>query len=138
MFLYVVLSAILGIIGGILLSVLVRRDKSVEYTTLDKVGVITNIVLAASYLGFAPFYMFLGMITTPYRDGFWGIVGVIICAVSGSAALAAGVGVGASVALRRRGKKVLSFVIQFAGVLAIALTFIIYMLFVGTLIAQLN
>ena len=138
MFLYVVIMAILGLAGGILPSVLVKRNRRVEYTTLDKIGVVTNIILAAAYTCFAPFYMFIGMITTPHRDGFWGLVGIVICAISGSAACVAGASVGGSVALRRRGYKVVSFIAQFAGVVAIILTFGLYAAFVGTLISPLN
>jgi hypothetical protein len=55
-----------------------------------------------------------------------------------SAALFAGLGIGLSVALRKRGMKVLSFIIQFSGVLAIVNTFLFYFTFVGTLISPLN
>ena len=138
MFLYVVSLAILGVVGGVLLSVLVKRNKSVEYKTIDKVGVITNFVLAAVYTLIAPFYMFIGMISTPHYDGFLGFIGLVVCLISGSAALAAGVSIGGSVALRRRGNRVLSFIVQFAGILSIALTFVFYVIFAGNLISPLN
>ena len=138
MFLYVVLLAIFGVVGGVLLSVLVKRNKSVEYKTIDKVGVITNFVLAAVYMLIAPFYMFIGMISTPHYDGFLGFIGLVVCLISGSAALTAGVSIGGSVALRRRGNRVLSFIVQFAGILSIALTFVFYVIFAGNLISPLN
>lgn len=109
MFLYVILSAICGVIGGILLSVCTKKKENVVYGALDNAGVVTNIVLTIIYAISAPFYMFIGMIAEPYRDGFWGVVGVIIAIIMGSTPLIAGVGIGASVALRRRGKKLLAF-----------------------------
>lgn len=138
MFLYVVLAALVGVAGGILLSVLIKRKEGVVYGAIDKVGLITNIVLATAYTVFAPFYMFLGMICEPHKEGFLWLVGLIISLICGSAALVAGVGIGGSVALRRRGKRILSFLVQFAGVAAIALTFVLYAIFVGNLLSPLN
>ena len=138
MFLYVVLAALCGVVGGILLTVLTKKKEGVSYGTLDKAGRITNIVLSAFYLGFAPFYMFLGMICEPHKTGFLWFVGLIIALICASAALFAGLGIGFSVFLRKNGKSVASFIVQFSGVLAIGLTFALYAIFVGNLLSPLN
>ena len=82
--------------------------------------------------------LFLGMISVPEREGFLGIIGWIIAIIIASASLFCGLGLGASVAFRKKGKSKLSFAIQFAGVVAIALSFVLYALFVGVLICPLN
>ena len=138
MFLYVIFAALGGVVGGILLGVLTKKKEGVSYGKLDNVGMITNIVLTAVYAFFAPYYMFLGMISEPYGEGFLWFVGLIIALICASAALFAGLGIGFSVALRKKGKRVFSFVVQFTGVVAIGLTFLLYYICVGTLLSPLN
>ena len=139
MFLYVILAAIAGIASGILIAKCTKRADGAEYGKLDRAGRITNVVLTAAYACFAPFYMFLGMISEGgYKSGFLGVLGWVIAIIIGSAALFCGLGLGASVAFRKKGKSKLSFAIQFAGVVAIALSFVLYALFVGVLICPLN
>ena len=138
MFLYVIIEALIGIVAGILLALCIKRSADVKYGTLDKIGRITNIVLIPVYALSAPFYMFLGMICYPNHDGFLGILGWIVSIIAASAALFCGVGLGGSVALRKKGRRGLSFAVQFAGAVGIGLAFLLYALFVGTLLAPLN
>ena len=138
MFLYVILEAIVGIVAGIVIATRTKKAESVTYGALDKAGRITNIVLIVTYACLSPFYMFIGMISEGYKDGFLGVLGWIVAVIIASAALISGLGIGASVALRKKGKSKLSFAVQFAGFIAIALTFILYALFVGVLICPLN
>ena len=138
MFAYTVIAALCGIAAGVLLTVLTKKENTVKYGALDKAGVITNIVLTAVYTCTAPFYMFIGMISTAHQGGFFGFIGWVISIICASAALFAGLGIGLSVALRKKGRRILSFIVQFSGVCAIACTFIFYFVFVGTLISPLN
>ena len=138
MFLYTVLAALAGIVAGLLLAVCTKRSENVTYQALDRVGKITNIVLLGAYTLAAPFYMFLGMICTCEQQGVMGVIGWGVCIVCASAALVCYTGLGASVALRKKGKRVLSFILQFAGGISIGLTVLLYILFVGTLISPLN
>lgn len=138
MFLYVIIEALVGVVAGLLLALCIKRAAGVKYGTLDKVGMVTNIILGVFYVGFSPFYMFLGMICEANHDGFLGVLGWIVSIIAASAALFSGVGLGGSVALRKRGKRVLSFVVQFSGIVGIGLTFLLYAVFVGTLLAPLN
>ena len=138
MFLYTGFAALMGIAAGILPTVLVRKKEGVTYGKLDRAGEITNIFLTSIYALCAPFYIFLGMICEPMGEGIMWIVGAILSLICGSAALVCGVGIGGSVALRRRGRSLLSFALQFIGIIGIGLTFLLYAAFVGTLLTPLN
>ena len=138
MFIYVVLALLVGVVGGIYLAVRTKKNEEVIYTGLDKAGKVTNIILTVIYTCLAPFYMFIGMICEPYQKGFMWFLGLIVALICASSPLIAGLSIGFSVALRKKGRKVFSFAVQFAGVIAIALTFILYAIFVGSLLSPLN
>ena len=138
MFLYTVIEAIVAIIAAILLAVCTKKADGVVYGKLDKAGRITNIVLIFVYLCLAPLYMFLGMISSPDYDGFLGLLGWIVSVINASAALFCALGLGFSVALRKKGKSKQSFAAQFAGFVGIALTVGMYCIFAGNLLSPLN
>ena len=138
MFLYTVIEAVIAVIAGIFLAVCTQKADGVVYGKLDKAGRIVNILLIPVYVCLAPLYMFLGMISTPDYDGFLGILGWILSIINASAALFCGLGLGFSVALRKKGRSGLSFAVQFAGVLGIGLTVGMYCLFAGNLLSSLN
>lgn len=138
MFLYTVIEAIAGIVAFILLAACTKKDDGVIYNKLDKAGRITNILLIPIYACLLPFCLFLGMISYPAYDGFLGILGWIVSIINASAALFCCLGLGFSAALRKKGKSKLSFAVQFAGVIGIALTLVMYMLFEGGLLESLN
>ena len=138
MTLYTIIEAIAGVVVLILLAVCTKKKQDVVYNTLDKVGRITNIVLIPIYVCLLPFCLFLGMISSPAYDGFLGIIGWIVSIINASAALFCGLGLGLSVALRKKGKSKLSFAVQFAGFIGIALTVVLYMVFAGNLLKSLN
>ena len=97
-----------------------------------------NILLTLVYVCLSPFYLFLGMIARPNYDGLWGILGWIVSIVMASAALFCGLGIGLSVAFRKKGKRKQSFYAQFAGVFGIALTFVLFIIFYGNLLKPIN
>jgi cytochrome bd-type quinol oxidase subunit 2 len=139
MFLYTVTEAVIAVISGLLIAVCTKKADGVTYGKLDKVGRVTNILLLLFYLGFSYVYLFLGMVANPrYDEGFLGILGWIIAIIMASAALFCGVGLGLSVAFRKKGKSKLSFAVQFAGVGGIGLTVILFFLFYGNLLRPLN
>lgn len=138
MTLYTIIEAIAGVVLLILLAVCTKKKQDVVYNTLDKVGRITNIVLIPIYVCLLPFCLFLGMISSPAYDGFLGIIGWIVSIINASAALFCGLGLGLSVVLRKKGKSKLSFAVQFAGFVGIALTVVLYMVFAGNLLKSLN
>ena len=62
MFIYTVASALGGLIAAIIIAVRTKKSSEVVYGSLDKLGLITNIVLAILYASIAPGYLFIGMI----------------------------------------------------------------------------
>ena len=138
MFLYTTIEAAVAVIAGFLLAVCTKKAEDITYTKLDKAGRITNVLLLLVYICLAPLYLFLAMIANPRYDGFMGILGWIVAIIMGSAALFCGLGLGFSVALRKKGKSKLSFAVQFAGVLGIAINLILFFLFYGNLLRPLN
>lgn len=138
MFLYTLIEAIAGIIGGILIATRAKKAEGVTYNKLDKAGRITNLILAIAYAVSSPFYLFLGMISTALPEGALAIFAWIVCLIIASAALICALGLGFSVALRKKGHSKLSFAVQFAGVAAIALTVLLHSVCTGTLVKPLN
>lgn len=78
------------------------------------------------------------MISEPDGEGLLIILGVLVSVIAASASMFCSLGLGFSVALRKMGKSRLSFAVQFAGVAGIALTFLLYAAFAGSLIGSLN
>ena len=138
MLIYIILCIIAGILLFILLGSLTKKADGVVYNNLDNVGRITNIVLTIAYVFISPLYLFLGLISNPAYEGFLGVIGWIISFLNASTALFCGLGLGLSVAWRKKGKSKLSFAIQFLGLVAIAFTVISYCVFVGNLLQTLN
>lgn len=138
MLIYVIVEAVAGIIAGILLAVRTKKSENVVRCGLDKAGVITNSIFLPLYVIASPYCMILGLICRPNHKGFLGLLGWIVSIIVASAPLFCGLGLGASVALRKRGKSKLSFAAQFAGVVAIALTILIFCIFYGNLLAPLK
>ena len=138
LFLYTIIEAVVAVIAGILLAACTKKADGVIYGKLDKAGRITNILLIIVYVWPSPLYLFLGMISYPGYDGFLGILGWIVSIINASAALFCGLGLGFSAALRKKGKSKLSFAVQFAGVVGIILTVVMYGLFAGNLLESLN
>lgn len=138
MYLYTVIEAMVGIIAGLVIAIGTKKADGVIYGKLDKAGMITNILLIIVYACLLPLCLFLGMISNPQYDGFLGILGWIVAVVIASAALFCGLGLGFSVALRKKGRSKLSFAVQFAGVAGIGLTLAFYFIFTGNLLKYLN
>ena len=138
MFVYTTVEAIAAVVAGLLIAVCSKRTDGVTYSKLDKIGRVTNVLLLLFYVGFSFFYLFLGIIARPHYEGFLGILGWIVSVIMASAALFCGVGLGLSVAFRKKGKSKLSFIVQFAGVGGIGLTVILFFLFYGNLLRPIN
>ena len=137
-FLYTIIAAVIAAVIGIVVAVRTKKDECVTYTGLDKAGRITNLVLLLVYVCLSPMYLFIGMICTPAHDGYLGFVGYAVSVVIASASLFCFPGLGFSVALRKKGRSKLSFAVQFAGVVGIGLTILLYTVFAGNLLRSLN
>ena len=138
MYLYTVIEAIVGIVAGLAIAIFTKKAEGRTIGRLDKAGRITNILLLLVYICLSPLYLFLGAVSSPYYDGFLGILGGIVCVINASAALICTLGLGLSVALRKKGKSKQSFTVQFAGLVGIAWTVGMYCLFAGNLLRSLN
>lgn len=138
MFLYTEIVAVASLIAGLLLAIFTKKDTTVVYSKQDKIGIITNIVLAIVYVVLSPLYLFIGMIARPHYDGFLALLGWIVAIIMASASLPCWTGLGLSVAFRKKGKSKWSFIAQFAGLASIALTMILFFLFYGNLLRPLN
>ena len=115
-----------------------KRGENVVYGRLDKLGIFTNILLTLVYIVLSPLYLFLGSISNPAYDGILGAVGWIISTIMASAPLFCGVGIGLSVAWRKKGRSKQSFLVQFAGFVGIGITLLGFFAFTGNLLKYLN
>ena len=138
MFIYIFVEAIAAIIIGLVLAISSKRDPEVVFNKRDKIGRITNIILIPIYLILSPLYLGLAIFANPEHSGFLGILGWIICVIISSAALFCGIGLGLSVAWRKKGKSKQSFLVQFLGFVGIGLSVLLSIVFTGNLLSYLN
>lgn len=138
MFLYTVIEAVAAVIACIVIAVCAKKTDGVTYGKLDKLGRVTNILLSLIYIFSSPLYLLLGMIATPRYDGMLGVLGWIVAVAMASAAAPCWLGIGFSVALRKKGRSKLSFAVQFAGLMGIGLTLLLFFIFYGNLLRPLN
>ena len=139
MYLYYALAVIACIVAGVIIAVCSRKAEGVSYGILDKVGIVTNILLIPAYIVVSVFCLFLVMLgMNPDGEGFMLVVSVLVSAIASTGPAIWGLGLGASVALRRKGKSKLSFWVQFAGVAGLAFFMLLYVLVADTLFASLN
>lgn len=138
MYLYVIIEAIVAVVAGLLIAICTKKADGVTYTKLDKAGRITNILLIPVYVCLSPLYLGLGLFSYTTHEGLLGVLGWIVAIIIASAALFCGLGLGLSVAFRKRGKSKLSFAVQFAGFAGIALSLLLFFVFYGNLLSSIN
>ena len=139
MYIYFVLAAIAGLVAGIVIAARSKKAESVVYGKLDKVGRITNILLIPVYAIVSIFCLFIVMLGyIPEGEGIVGILAWLLAIIGATGPAFCGLGLGASVALRKKGKSKLSFLAQFAGIAGLAVTILFFVLFCGNLFGSLN
>ena len=138
MFIYAILAAVGSVVAGILIAVRTKREPHVIYGKLEKAGQITNILLGLVYLRLVPGCVILGALSEPRHEGVLGVLGVLVGIVIASGVLPCGLGLGCSVALRKKGKSKLSFAVQFAGLAGMGIAVALYAVFAGNLLITLN
>ena len=139
MYFYCILAVIAGIIAGIIIAMRSKKEDGLVYGALDKAGIVTNIFLIPAYaiaIIFCYFIVMLGYF--PEGEGIIGVLSWVVAFIGASGPALCGVGLGASVALRRKGKSGLSFVVQFAGVIGVAITILFLIIFGDILFGSLN
>ena len=138
MTLYTIVEAVIGLAAGVLIAVCTKKAEGVVYGKWDKAGIVLNILLIPVYVCLAPMCMFLGMISYPAYEGILGMLGWIVSILNASMVLFCGVGLGLSVAWRKKGKSKQSFLVQFAGLAGTVFTIGMYCLLAGNLLESLN
>ena len=130
---------IAGAILGIVLAIVVKKKDGVGRTAFDIVAVITNVAMIVAYLYLSTLAIGLAMFSEPKAEGLLCIVGYIVTSIISVTPFFFGAGLGLSVVLRRRGRRVAGFIAQFAGVAAVALEVLLYIVGVSTsLLMSLN
>ena len=139
MYFYCILVIIVGIIAGIIIAARTKKAENVVYGKLDKIGIVTNVLLIPIYVIASFVCLFIVMLGyIPDGEGFLGIVAWIVAIIGATGPAFCGLGLGASVALRRKGKSQKSFWVQFAGIVGLGITILFFVLFCGNLFGSLN
>ena len=135
---YFYIQFIVGIVLGILLAIKTKKPEDVTSGRLDNAGRITNVILLVFYMLVFPIYCLIGLLCAPAHDGFLGFLGVLLTIFCSSVTLFCSVGLGLSVALRKRGKSGWSFAVQFLGMAAFVLMLVLFFSFYDDLLLPLN
>ena len=106
-----------GVAIGILLAVRARKIKAAVPTALDRVSLVINITLIPVYLILSILMMFMALITgTSYgASSLQEIFAEVFSFVIAAAPIYCGIALGLSVSLRRKGRSLAGFLVQFAG-----------------------
>lgn len=138
MYLYFAFAAIAGFVAGIIIAVRSKKAEGVAYGLLDKIGIATNILLLPVYAILTIYFFFIAMLgMNPEGEGFMGIISWIVSIVCCSSPALCSLGLAASIAWRKKGKSVHSFLVQFAGIAGYAAVLLV-LLFFGSVFASLN
>ena len=139
MYIYFLFAAIAGLVAGIMIATRSKKAEGVVYGKLDNVGKVTNILLIPVYAIVSIFCWFVVMLGyIPDGEGILAVVAWVVAIIGATGPALCGLGIGASVALRKKGNSKLSFLVQFAGVAGLAVTILFYVLFCGNLFGSLN
>lgn len=139
MYIYFALAAIIGLIAGIVIAACAKKTEGVVYGKLDKAGIVTNILLIPVYAIISIFCFFIVMLSYfPEGEGILGVLSWIVAIIGATGPVLCGLGLGASVALRKNGKSKKSFWVQFAGIVGLGITILILVLFGDLLFGSLN
>ena len=139
MYIYFALVAIIGLIAGIVIAARSKKAEGVVYGKLDKAGIVTNILLIPIYAIFAIFNYFIVMLGYfPEGEGILGVLSWTVAFIGATGPALCGLGLGTSVALRKKGKSKKSFLVQFAGVVGLSITILFLVTFGEWLFGSLN
>ena len=139
MYIYFALVAMIGLVAGIIIAARSKKAEGVVYGKLDKAGIVTNILLIPVYLIVTIFNFFIVMLGYfPEGEGILGVLSWIVAIIGATGPVLCGLGLGASVALRKKGKSKKSFLVQFAGVVGLGITILFFVTFGEWLFGSLN
>ena len=139
MYIYFALLALVGLIAGIVIAARSKKTEGVVYGKLDKAGIVTNILLIPIYAIVTIFCFFIVMLGYfPEGEGILGVLSWTVAFIGATGPVLCGLGLGSSVALRKKGKSKKSFLVQFAGVVGLGITISILVLLGDLLFGSLN
>ena len=139
MYIYFAAVAIIGLIAGFVIAVRSKKVDGVVYGKLDKAGIVTNILLIPVYIIVTIFNFYIVMLGyIPEGEGILGVLSWFAAIIGATGPALCGLGLGASVALRKKGKSKKSFWVQFAGIVGLGVTLLFFLLFCGNLFGSLN
>lgn len=128
-----------GFLAALILVLRLRNTSSPSPHALDPITRVFNVLLSVGYVCFSPILWFLALVSESYpEEGILCVLGWIVAGAIWILPAAFGTGIGLSVLLRKKGRGRAAFIIQFAGACAVALSFALYAIFVGTLLTPLN
>lgn len=124
---FYLLFLIAGIAAGIILVVRARKTEAGTYTVLDKISMVTNVVLCIVYFPLSLIMLLMASITGTGLNAslVQDILAYIFAGLIAATPIYCGIALGMSVSLRRKGKSVAGFLIQFAGFIGIILLILI-------------
>lgn len=130
---------IIGVVAGIVIAACSKKAEGVVYGKLDITGIVTNILLIPVYAIITIFNFFIVMLGYfPEGEGILGILSWTVAIIGATGPVLCGLGLGASVALRKKGKSKKSFWVQFAGVVGHGITLLFLVTFGEWLFGSLN
>ena len=124
---FYLLFLVAGIAVGIILVVYARKREAVTYTVLDRVSIVTNVVLCVVYFLLSLIMLLMasitdsGLNTGPVQKF---LADVFACTIAATP-IYCGIALGLSVTLRKKGRSVAGFLIQFSGFIGLLLCLLI-------------
>ena len=124
---FYLLFLIAGIAAGIILVVRARKTEAGTYTVLDKISMVTNVILCIVYFPLSLIMLLMASITGTglYASLVQKFLADVFACLIAATPIYCGIALGMSVSLRRKGKSVAGFLIQFAGFIGIILLILI-------------
>ena len=124
---FYLLFLVAGIAVGVILVVRARKRESVTYTALDRISIVTNVVLCVVYFLISLMMLLMASITGTglNASSVQEVLAHIFAYIIAATPIYCGIALGMSVSLRKKGRSVAGFFIQFAGFVGIILFLLI-------------
>ena len=124
---FYLLFLVAGVVVGIILVVRARKREAVTYTVLDRISMVTNVVLCVVYFLLSLMMLLMASITGTglYASPVQKFLSNVFACLIAATPIYCGIALGLSVSLRKKGRSVAGFFIQFAGFIGIILLILI-------------
>ena len=127
---FYLLFLIAGIAAGIILVVRARKTEAGTYTVLDKISMVTNVILCIVYFPLSLIMLLMASITGTglYASLVQKFLADVFACLIAATPIYCGIALGMSVFLRRKGRSLVGFLVQFVGFGGILVLFLIDMI----------